>query len=92
MSNFFVKQVEFLYFIKSDTKSRSFLTGAAQGFAVRRTLVRRSRQPAENADQGKKGHLWMDTIQHFPCMLHRRLSYFFAPQHPGNFINAFRNT
>jgi hypothetical protein len=43
MSNFFVKQVEFLYFIKSDTKSRSFLTGAAQGFAARHT--QRTSQP-----------------------------------------------
>jgi hypothetical protein len=34
MSNFFVEQVESLYFFKSDTKSRLFLTGAAQGFAV----------------------------------------------------------
>ena len=38
------------------------LIKAAQGFAVRRTPVRRSREPAENAEQGKKGHLWMDTI------------------------------
>jgi len=29
----------------------------------RRTPVRRSRKPAENAEQGKKGHLWMDTRQ-----------------------------
>ena len=40
---------------------------AAQGFAVpahgtgRRTSVRRSRKPAENAEQDKNGHLWMDT-------------------------------
>jgi len=27
----------------------------------RRTTVRRSRKPAENDEQGKKGHLWMDT-------------------------------
>jgi hypothetical protein len=39
-----------------------------QGFAVpakrdRKAYasVRRSRKPAENAEQGKKGHLWMDT-------------------------------
>ena len=32
-----------------------------QGFSVSRTSVRRSRKPAENAEQGKKGHLWMDT-------------------------------
>jgi ribosomal protein L15E len=37
------------------------LIKAAQGFVVRRTSVRRSRKPAENAEQGKKGHLWMDT-------------------------------
>jgi len=34
---------------------------AAQGFAVRHTPVRRSRKPAENAEQNKKSHLWMDT-------------------------------
>jgi len=28
---------------------------------VRRTSVRRNGKPAENADQDKKGHLWMDT-------------------------------
>jgi len=32
-----------------------------QGFVVRRTSVRRSRKPAENTEQDKKGHLWMDT-------------------------------
>ncbi len=37
------------------------LIKAAQGFAVRRTPVRRNRKPAENAEQGKKGYLWMDT-------------------------------
>ncbi len=37
------------------------LIKAAQGFSVRRTPVRRSRKPAENAEQGKKGHLWMGT-------------------------------
>ncbi|MFZ0484037.1 MAG: hypothetical protein WAL93_11660, partial [Desulfobacterales bacterium] len=37
------------------------LIKAAQGFAVRRTSVRRSRKPAENADQDKNGHLWMGT-------------------------------
>jgi len=33
------------------------LIKAAQGFVVRRTVVRRSRKPAENDDQGKKDHL-----------------------------------
>jgi hypothetical protein len=37
------------------------LIKAAQGFAVRRTPVRRSRNPTENAEQGKKGYLWMET-------------------------------
>jgi hypothetical protein len=37
------------------------LIKAAQGFAVRRTSVRRSRKPAENADQDKDGHFWMGT-------------------------------
>ncbi len=59
---------------KPDAKSRFTLAGAAsavalrkglwrdkQGFSVRRTPVRRSRKPAENAEQGKKGHFWMDT-------------------------------
>jgi hypothetical protein len=32
MRGFLDEQVESLYFIKSDTKSRSFLTGAVQGF------------------------------------------------------------
>ena len=31
--------------------------------AVRCTPVRRSRKPAENAEQGKKGYLWIDTIK-----------------------------
>ena len=52
------------------------LIKAAQGFSLpargtwRRTPVRRSpasfqaegSNPAENAEQGKKGHLWMETI------------------------------
>jgi hypothetical protein len=37
------------------------LIKAAQGFAVRRTPVRRSRNPAENAEQGKKGYFRMET-------------------------------
>ena len=37
------------------------LIKASQGFVVRRMPVRRSRKPAENAYQGKKGHLWVDT-------------------------------
>jgi len=44
------------------------LIKAAQGFSVpakrdRKACapVRRSRKPAENAEQDKKGHLWMDT-------------------------------
>jgi hypothetical protein len=41
--------------------------GTSKGFRSphsgtgRHTSVRRSRKPAENADQDKKGHFWMDT-------------------------------
>ena len=38
------------------------LSKAAQGFAVRRTHVRRSRKPAENAAQDHKDHFWTDTL------------------------------
>ncbi len=34
---------------------------AEQGFSVRLLPERRSRKPAENAEPGKKGHLWMET-------------------------------
>jgi hypothetical protein len=37
------------------------LINAAQGFAVRRTPVLRSRNPAENTEQGIKGNFWMET-------------------------------
>jgi len=41
------------------------LIKAAQGFSVRRTHVRRSRKPAENADQDQKDLFWPDTRSHF---------------------------
>ena len=44
---------------------RIVLIKAAQGFSVRRTPVRRRRKLAEIAEQGKKGHLWMDTDEFF---------------------------
>jgi hypothetical protein len=37
------------------------LIKAAQGFLVRRTHVRRSQKPAENADQRQKDHFWTAT-------------------------------
>ncbi len=30
--------------------------------------VRRNRKPAEKAEQGKKGYLWMDTSYHRPSV------------------------
>ena len=50
------------------------LFNAAQGFAVRRTSVRRSRKPAENAEQDKNGHLWMDTSYVAPLLGWRSVS------------------
>jgi hypothetical protein len=41
------------------------MSKAAQGFAVRRTPVRRSRKPAENAAHRKNNHLWMETNELF---------------------------
>ena len=55
MSNFCPDQGRTRVF---DRLSRMYLAG-------RRTLVRRGRKPAENAEQGKKGHLWMDTDEFF---------------------------
>ncbi|MDJ0668256.1 MAG: hypothetical protein QNJ61_13280, partial [Desulfobacterales bacterium] len=48
----------------SDSEMRIFGSDTAipaQGFAVRCTPVRRSRKPAENAEQGQKDHFWTDT-------------------------------
>ena len=46
----------------------------AQGFTVRRTHVRRSRKPAEDAEQREKGHLWMDTDMVDSCQEKKSLS------------------
>ncbi len=71
-SSFFLRSIEVLIRVHSRIQNKHdvcpihkwaifVLIKAAQGFSVRRTSVRRSRKPAENAEQGKKGHLWMDT-------------------------------